>query len=1352
MGKYSGTGGGSNSDPQGQLDLRSKVLQRDPVKEVSEGSKPMVAILREQQAARQNDLISMMNESPSAVTDEESQRVFEANEEYGTDPTTEVEERIRSLDDVTDPGAPLVEGDFDTDGNFNPLDRYEGQSIVDQRAAAGPTGRDSFNQAGQGYLFGRDISRAAAREEIKVDNSPLNKSTSLKLVDRLNQGLKFVKDAGSWGGISTPGWTTSVDFVRQYPEWVQINSKGEASIQLLDQERRIAYTKYRANLPGSLLAGLTVADAISITDSGLVIDSMAVPPAYEMDSDGSLLLDDKKKPTPIEKQGPMALRKTYNIDPNLIRILLGYAEESISSSQYSDINADKEFLSEPEKVQFKDAKFLAKNRSSGAIGSQVIKQYLFNKGMKETDIDFSNEEAVTLGDFAQELFYSIHGIQNKIPLVGRHAGKKDSSGNKSPVQFYLTPEGHRVFNDPRSRLMRKLLMGGTFVDINTSSVKEKQNKLLGNKKGYKSSKIAQEARTNFANIDFIVNNKNINMLFQILIPFLRQKEDGKNYISVFNKIDESSRWKLDAVGLGQSKINDIEYSIKVQQRIQTKNRKQGLPVLRVPTLTEEYDATVFEIAQDLKGLVMASDVKFSFNTAIQTFSGRLDILTTLVNPQASKIQRGAMSNPKIYPIHRGSKALRILRQMYALNFSLKSAPYFAIEDSKVIRTQIKTSQLQFEERDRNLAVHSNMFEEWGDRIIEVFKLDTSSSDLKAQKLAFHPRSLKVGEGHFTKLVRDQVFNKINSPMLDPKNELDAKLIEAIKEKGIEAVAFMKDLADYSKFKKWERSDSKTPFFSSVTTHLDGKTNGPGIIAMLLGNTDTLFKVGVLRSQGITTLDNGDLRDEIIHVLLGKLAGDPTWEWNYKGYNFNNVNNNHSNDDSGIPYTDIKNIYSEVAKYRELAKHVIMTVAYGKESDSYKADVTAAIDNIYSELKSKGEPNEFIDSYERLESSNNLWQVSDVIHVKYMEGFESLLQDNVLEMKSLLRSVVLSYQLMDLSELSFKSADGSTLSVNLNESVGYENSTNNNYAMARQIGTTPELSEFKFKKIELAQYENKNTLTARDATDIDYKSGVNKSFAGASLHSSIIAKIVHSVDAAVMNIFLTSKSWQELRLNSNGNPFLLAVYDAIYTDIGTFDTAFRNINKVFGEVIYNYNVFQEVLKSLESEYRTYMKEINRKDPKEHLTDDDKRFFLDMFSFNSGRKDDSTIYDPKLGSLAKFSETSRFEKNKNSHKSKNTSWLGKKRADWSTNESQQDADLQYILDFIYGSKYEFDVSKQVNYQKTEQLLDYSFLKELIPLYFNYLYGKNFSRFRTFATETHIAKNKAYKMIKDIRHFAD
>mgnify|MGYP003676347060 FL=1 len=342
--------------------------------------------------------------------------------------------------------------------------------------------------------------------------------------------------------------------------------------------------------------------------------------------------------------------------------------------------------------------------------------------------------------------------------------------------------------------------------------------------------------------------------------------------------------------------------------------------------------------------------------------------------------------------------------------------------------------------------------------------------------------------------------------------------------------------------------------------------------------------------------------------------------------------------------------------------------------------------------------------------------------------------------------------MDLSELSFKSADGSTLSVNLNESVGYENSTYNNYAMARLTNTTPELSEFKFKKIELAQYENKSTLTARDATDIDYKSGVNKSFAGASLHSSIIAKIVHSVDAAVMNIFLTSKSWQELRLNSNGNPFLLAVYDAIYTDIGTFDTAFRNINKVFGEVIYNYNVFQEVLKSLESEYRTYMKEINKKDPKEHLTDDDKRFFLDLFSFNSDRKDDSTIYDPKLGSLAKFSETSRFEKNKNSHKSKNTSWLRKKRADWSTNERQQDADLQYILDFIYGSKYEFDVSKQVNYQKTEQLLDYSFLKELIPLYFNYLYGKNFSRFRTFATETHIAKNKAYKVIKDIRHFAD
>ena len=43
---------------------------------------------------------------------------------------------------------------------------------------------------------------------------------------------------------------------------------------------------------------------------------------------------------------------------------------------------------------------------------------MLNRGVPDEDIKIVPEEAITLGDFAQELFYSIHG-QTKTPLVER---------------------------------------------------------------------------------------------------------------------------------------------------------------------------------------------------------------------------------------------------------------------------------------------------------------------------------------------------------------------------------------------------------------------------------------------------------------------------------------------------------------------------------------------------------------------------------------------------------------------------------------------------------------------------------------------------------------------------------------------------------------------------------------------------------------------------------------------------------------------------------------------------------------------------------------------------------------------
>ena len=100
----------------------------------------------------------------------------------------------------------------------------------------------------------------------------------------------------------------------------------------------------------------------------------------------------------------------------------------------------------------------------------------------------------------------------------------------------------------------------------------------------------------------------------------------------------------------------------------------------------------------------------------------------------------------------------------------------------------------------------------------------------------------------------------------------------------------------------------------------------------------------------------------------------------------------------------------------------MTGPYGKEFLSYLGDVRTFMKLKYRDLKSKGEPHPYIVSYENLERTKNLFQTSEIIHEKYMEAYDTILTDNVREMKSILRSTILGYQIMNLPELSFKSAD------------------------------------------------------------------------------------------------------------------------------------------------------------------------------------------------------------------------------------------------------------------------------------------------------------------------------------------
>jgi len=1316
MGKYSGagSGGGSRTDEQAR-----KII--DPIKILEERSQTSPLLVNPSDQESTDDSINFTKDQVKNQLQNER-----AAGSYG-----DLIEKVNEVEGV-DPV-------FGKDADPSPIESKEDEDISYQdyiKQLREISSAEKLENMG-------DLSQPVeSRERLEGFTRNYQFSPAAKVLGRLDKGIDFISKVGNFKGLSSPSGSSAEGFLNQYPQWItSINEKGQATILLDTNEKREAHARYISKLPGSLRAGLLSMDALERTDSDVL---MPVYPVKITDSQGVT--------QEFEREGPSLPKQNISIKPELVKILLLHAEEAIASSQYADINADKDFLSEPELIKYQDNKIFAKHSKNNIIGRNSYRQYMLNKGVPDEDIKITPEEATTLGDFAQELFYSIHG-NTKVPLLQRFGSEptRDKSISE-PVRFTLTPAGNAALNDPKSRNMRRFLLGSNFLDVNTDETKTSQEALRGKRKGYTFSKIAEEARINFSSIYFKVNNVNLKMLHEILIPFLRLSEDGKNYYGVYKRLEESNPshlWKLEAVDLGITRVESIKYSIDEQKAKQYQNKKKGLTVLRVPTIEEEYDAHVLERIGVLKGLIMSRDLAFKFDTAVQTFSGRLDILTTLVDPQAHKIARGAMTNVNIYPIKKGTKAEDLLRQMFALEFASGYTPYIAEEEGQLVKTKLKTDALLLAERDRNLSIYSDTYEKWGDRVIEIFKLNEDyKEDLDNMNEALDPSNLVLGQGHFTKLIKNPVFDPkngiINIPKLDINNELDASLIKAIEEKSLDgsAIAFMKQLSEYSKYMKWKRSNDDSPFYTTITTHLDGKTSGAAIIAMLLGNLDTLYKVGVIRSQGITILDDGDLRDQIINTLIERLHAVPSTDWDYSNYNFRGNNGGPSVDGNhNVPFTDIENIYNEIIKNRDMAKEVIMTGPYGKEFLSYLEDIRKFMKLKYRDLKRRGEPHPYIVSYENLQRTKNLWQTSQIIHEKYMEAYDTILTDNVREMKSILRSTILGYQIMNLPELSFKSADGSKLSITMNESLGWEGADVKGYDVPRLASRQGEdVLGIDWKNMSVGQYKNTSSLTARNPTEIDPLTRVNTSFAGDALHSSILAKIVHGIDASIVNTFLSSKSWQELKHNAGGNPFLLMVYDAVYVDIGTFDTAMRNINKAFSDVIENYDPFQNILNSLESEYKIFLKEIQSKNPKEVLTESDRIFFLDLFSFNSDRPDNSKYLDANLGDRAKFSKTSRFRKNINSYKSKNTGWLSKGENAWN-----EDSALTQLEDVIYKGKYKFDITDS-KYNITVNALDYEFLQQVIPLYFEFLFGKRFSRFRTFATEAHINKKESFRKTRE------
>ncbi len=1032
--------------------------------------------------------------------------------------------------------------------------------------------------------------------------------------------------------------------------------------------------------------------------------------------------------------------------------------------QIAAINAEEYFAST---VNSRDIFFDSKNNKDNkprvaieqqneTLGREIIKAYRTATN-QSPDTDIVKEEAITVGDFAKNIYQ-----QANPELVERVAGNYSKNER---AYFQLTSTGNEQLNHSEVSPYRKRLIdkARTRVRKNRIVASVDANKISGNRKGVRFSKASDEALNFLDNVPIVIDRRRFSILLQTALGFITSRPDLNNYLDSYMRAKDSDRWKLDILGIGSSKITDLEVEYKLTQaknKIKRYNNEPIVPQLEiVEHIRVEYDKAVKEIITDIKSLSVELGDVFYFNHARQGFAGRIQVSDHDLNYQKSKIVRALIRSPNVYLVKEGSRAEANLRQMYAMILADTSATSvnellltydksmgtlnqrINMREIALQRRNIKGSEALPMMREKLLDLFSDKLEGWGDRLKQAYT--TNPETIQAFTDSFSTEVKKENVNVIT--VADRTSNT-RLPNVQLDFERDAELIDAISGKGMDGLLFVEGLIEFSDYAKWKRNKTGKPFRANFNAHTDGKTSGTAILAQFLGNQDTSFLTGGVRYNNYTLTDRGDIRDKLTYELKKNMNMIPSSEL-YGGITFKKLS-------AGVTNRTIPELLDAIANViftdRALNKNSMMTIPYGVEFDTLKGKVEESIRKSYSERnnileeKSTRDPDDmFSFAVDLLENSNNFNNAIAALHKVYIDhGVAHVLDPFVLEYKSIMRSFTKLSQAMN-TPIPIKTADGTYLVLSRKSSGGVDTETS---PIQYQIGN---------KKYSVSKY-----LVVEDMTGtkekINPKTGFNEAFTGDDDFSAGISMLIHGADGSIQALTFSGESLKRLKTAVGEDPdsyvsnaFGLSIFDADIVDVGSYDTVIREANKHFNKLI-EYNVGQEITKSLEKYYNNFIESLNyvedvvnnsqdnnqplqKRSSNDLLSDREKAFIVDLLGHNSAYKEDKKtgqVINPLANdpNLSKFKSLSQFEV------SAENGYFRRKISYKESFDDRMKSGIKHeeMLGEILTIGKRFDVSKD-NYTKFVDNLDVAFLKNFLKLYSTYLFGVNFSRLKEFTQET-------------------
>lgn len=591
--------------------------------------------------------------------------------------------------------------------------------------------------------------------------------------------------------------------------------------------------------------------------------------------------------------------------------------------------------------------------------------------------------------------------------------------------------------------------------------------------------------------------------------------------------------------LGQDKID--KFNAKVES-----DRRKGNPPSVNPEI--EYSKLVNNLAQDLYGITIERKGANYLTYYMQGFNGRIAPQQSTLDPTTSKSARFVTRNaaPSIASDvdGNGRRIHRNLRQMYA-NGLVKGA------DSLLPAA-----------REEALQKATPQLVKWGVKLRTIMN-GVSDADIEAIAEAIEKRIP----------INDPSFPKVPNISLDP--QADADLINAIRSKGEDGQMYIDGLIDfanyYEAFTKARVGNKPFKYASYFNAYMDGKTNGIASNAMQMGSIEAAFRTGVLRTQNKTLLDNNmDIRDQLQELLIKDVD-----ENGFDGVSEANKGN-------------VATIAKALFSVRDLNKATTMTFGYGKELDSFKDD----LDDFLAILEQQnpdiaGVVNDLVQG-----DAKKRQALINMLHSKYIPNLISVLDDNALQSRALMRSVSAIGALMNemftiTTHTGYQLNLGAGISTGVEKRIGYR--IQGQKRDAAVFGT-------EFTSAAERTYRGVNPFTGEEEV---------KATPGEIAYGGSVPAPVQSLDAATVAMTVTGKSWNRLTQASGGNPYVHTIYDAFKVDAMGYDVVLGEVNQNWMDASLDWSYLKEARASLERMKENFQKKNTEAGPFSALTDNEKK---------------------------------------------------------------------------------------------------------------------------------------------------